>query len=436
MRVCLYEDNTVDRLEPLCLTRPVFELRSGLGLLRDKLLRPLPDAHIGVFIRGYLTDVYRQDHPAEIINELDWLAQGPTLMLNGRWSPPRGWTAAVDANVVGRIDAVTTFLTARPDDMKRLRGQTFDHWLAELALTRRPVHAAGSLVTYPWDLVHHNADQIRDDFRSLPASDPELRPTDSLTVVGPPHHACVHATAEVHPFVVFDTRGGPIVVEPHAVLMPFTRIEGPCAIGEGSQLFGAVVRAGTTIGPHCRVGGEVESSILQGYVNKYHAGFLGHSYLGEWTNLGADTNTSDLRNDYAPVRVPLAGDLIDTGLLKVGAFIGDHTRAGMACLLNTGSNIGVMCTLLPTGLLLPKHIPSFTSLWRGRLSPGWDLDRLLAAAEVAMSRRGRRLTDAHRELHRHLYDLTADDRDTALRRAAAKDAHPLVAETHPTPLPE
>ena len=110
---------------------------------------------------------------------------------------------------------------------------------------------------------------------------------------------------------------------------------------------GGKIRAGTTLGPDCRIGGEVEASIVQGHSNKYHDGFLGHAYVGEWVNLGAGTQNSDLRNDYGEVTVTVNGRLVRTGQTKVGCFLGDHTKTGLGTLLNTGTSVGVFCNLLP-----------------------------------------------------------------------------------------
>src|SRR5439155_13041733 len=106
---------------------------------------------------------------------------------------------------------------------------------------------------------------------------------------------------------------------------------------------------------------------IQGYTNKYHEGFLGHSYVGEWVNLAAGTYNSDLRNDYGEITVVVAGRPVATGLLKVGCFLGDHTKTGLATLFNTGTNAGLFCNLLPTGMFLPRYLPSFCSCWNGTL---------------------------------------------------------------------
>jgi UDP-N-acetylglucosamine diphosphorylase / glucose-1-phosphate thymidylyltransferase / UDP-N-acetylgalactosamine diphosphorylase / glucosamine-1-phosphate N-acetyltransferase / galactosamine-1-phosphate N-acetyltransferase len=215
---------------------------------------------------------------------------------------------------------------------------------------------------------------------------------------------------------VFDTTNGPIILAANVWVQPFTRIEGPCAIGADTQLFRANLRGSVTIGPTCRVGGEVEASIVHGYSNKYHEGFLGHAYVGQWVNLGAITSNSDLRNDYGEVHVPLQGDPIPTGQAKVGCFIGDHTRTGMGSMLNTGTSIGVMCNVLPAGILLPKHIPSFSSVLYGRIAPGFSIEHLFNTAHTVMERRGKTFSEEEQQLYRTLYDHTRLERERAYQR--------------------
>src|SRR5262249_20302252 len=167
------------------------------------------------------------------------------------------------------------------------------------------------------------------------------------------------------------------------------------------------------------IGGEVEASIVQGHSNKYHDGFLGHAYVGEWVNLGAGTSNSDLRNDYGEVSVAVNGRQVATGRSKVGCFLGDHTKAGLGTLLNTGTAAGVFCNLLPTGGLLPRQVPSFASVWNGALVETGDIDSLLRTADRVMRRRGQALTEAHRALYRTLFEQTAAARRQTIRDAEA-----------------
>src|SRR5436190_4200689 len=205
------------------------------------------------------------------------------------------------------------------------------------------------------------------------------------------------------------------MIDREAVIAAFTRLEGPCYVGPQTHVLGAKLRAGTTLGPNCRIGGEVETSIVHGYSNKYHDGFLGHSYVGEWVNLGAGTQNSDLRNDYGEVMVTVNGQRVATGLNKVGCFLGDHTKSGLSTLLNTGTNAGIFCNLLPMGLLLPKYIPAFSSCWNGSLVEQADLPGLLRTAAEVMRRRGETFSEVHAALFRSLFDQTAAERRRAVR---------------------
>jgi hypothetical protein len=205
------------------------------------------------------------------------------------------------------------------------------------------------------------------------------------------------------------------VIGPGAVVHAFTRLEGPCAVGAGSVVLGAKVRAGTSIGPGCRVGGEVECSILLGHANKYHEGFLGHSYLGEWVNLAAGTHTGDLRCDYRPVTVPVGGREVPTGRLKVGSVVGDHAKTGLGVLLNCGTVIGPFAQVLPGAGFAPREIPGFTRAGAGGLKELADVDGVLAVADLVMRRRGAELTPA----------LEAVYREVAARRGGTAGVLPL-----------
>ena len=238
----------------------------------------------------------------------------------------------------------------------------------------------GQWIERPWDIVARNAEHVARDFHAEGKVGLSNRHLTTAALVGPADRLFIHETARIDPYTVFDTTNGPITIAAGAWVQPFTRIEGPSYIGRETQLFRANLRGGVTIGPNCRIGGEVEASIVHGFSNKYHEGFLGHAYVGEWVNLGAITSNSDFRNDYGEVFVPLGGDPVATGQAKVGCFIGDHTRTGLGSMLNTGTAIGVMCNVLPAGPLLPKHVPSFAAVLYGRVAPGFPLEQMFATA--------------------------------------------------------
>ncbi len=227
--------------------------------------------------------------------------------------------------------------------------------------------------------------------------------------------------AKIHPMVVLDAEHGPIYIDEDAEIQPFSRIEGPCYIGRNSILLGAKCREGNSIGPCCRIGGEVEESIIQGYSNKYHDGFLGHAYVGQWVNLGALTTNSDLKNDYSEVKITLDGRTqLSTGSTKVGALIGDHAKTSIGTLLNTGTCVGAMSVLVAGGRLLPKFIPSFTWYLNDAITHGMGKESLYATACTAMGRRKCSWTEADEAMWNTVYELTAEEREAAVQRSSRR----------------
>lgn len=426
MRVAFFEDERATQFHPIASLRPVFELLCGHFSVRERLLRAGLVRNWGAFLREPLVESYREQHPEAHLNDRAWLSHEPTLLINGRWLCAMEDFRRCDADAVGVIDGEVAWITVDPLESPVLFARSISDGVAQLARSRRRVKSPGVLAQYPWDLVHHNATQLELDFHSRACHRSTNLPPQAA-VVGPAESLYIDPTAEVDPFVVIDVRKGPVYVDAGARIQAFTRIEGPAFIGRETQLFRTNLREGCSLGPVCRVGGEVEESILQGYVNKYHDGFLGHAFVSPWCNLGALTTNSDLKNDYTTVRVPLAGTAIETGQMKVGCFLGDHTKTAIGSLFNTGTSVGVMCQVLPGGELLPKHIPSFTRVWHGEIVEGFPIDRCLSTACAAMNRRGIELTDAQERLLRHVHAETSSERQQAFDwQSARRDAVPAI----------
>ncbi|MFO0807641.1 MAG: putative sugar nucleotidyl transferase [Gemmataceae bacterium] len=421
MRVCLYEDRGAAGLEPLTTTRPVFDLFCGATSLADKQLAAFPDADAGLLVRADLADLVRLARPGVPVNDLPWLAAGPVVLVNGRWLPPTTLPALPDGPCVGLADGTVVFATVTPSQLPD-DWTDFDNWLLQLRDELPTIDAGGVAIRHLWELISANPEHLNRDFakRSAPRIGPwpllGCRP-EGVGLIGPSERLLIDPEATVDPMVLFDTTRGSIVVDAGACVQAFSRVEGPCYIGVDCQILGAKLRGGVTLGPGCRIGGEVECSIVQGYTNKYHEGFLGHSYVGEWVNFGAGAQASDLRNDYGEVRVILGGSTLATGTTKVGALVGDHAKIGLGCLLNTGTVIGAFGQTLPAGRLLPKHVPPYGTTRFDRVAERDDLDGMLTTAATVMTRRGHELTPAHLTFYRRLHASTAGARRAAVREA-------------------
>ena len=284
------------------------------------------------------------------------------------------------------------------------RGEDFELVLLGLGLPARPVDA--EFITWPWDLMARNGAAIRAD---LDTATPAVRGRlHRLACVEQPERVIIEEGATVGAFAVLDASDGPILVARGARIEAHTHLRGPCVVGEGTQLLGGSI-SGSTFGPQCRVAGEVEASVWQGYGNKRHHGFIGHSVVGEWVNLGALTTTSDLKNNYGNVKVWVDGQSVETGSNKVGAFIGAHAKTGIGTLLPTGASVGTAANLFGGGAFAPKHVPAF-SWWDGAVFAEHELERCLATARVAGMRRERTLTPAVVEALRALHGATAAER--------------------------
>lgn len=259
---------------------------------------------------------------------------------------------------------------------------------------------------YLFEMVSDNGKRICEDF-SLTDRDRTVIPSyESGIFIDNPDNVSIGSKVSIEPFVTFNTQKGPIIVCDDAVITSFTRIEGPAFIGKGVQTFGAKIREGSTIGENCRIGGETEDSVFLRNSNKYHDGFVGHSYIGEWVNIGALATTSDLKNDYSDIDIYLKNRYISTGEIKVGSAVGDHTKISIGSLLNTGSVIGSFSMLVFTGRMTPPHVPSFTRFIKNRLRDEKSPDKVIGQMKRVMSRRGRNISP---QLELHIKNLFGND---------------------------
>ncbi len=424
MRVCVFEDEAVVNLDPLTASRPAFDLRCGATTLLQKQCRLFGAREVAAMVRPSLAGLCRLDHPELHINETGWSGGGNDLiaLVNARWLPGGEPLERPVEPMVGMAENAVAFLAVPAGEVRDLSADSLAAQLRRWteAYPQRP--AGGRLLGYPWHLVECNAQALADDFLPIRNADPAKLPP-GLTLAGPAERLWIHPSARVEPFVLINTTTGPVMIDREAVVQAYSRLDGPCYIGPQTQVLGARVHGGS-FGPQCRIGGEIEASIVAGYSNKAHDGFLGHSYLGEWVNFAAGTITSDLRADYAPVRFTINGQSVDSGLLKAGSFVGDHVKTSLGVLFNTGSRVGPFSTLLTAGALLPRHVPAFCRVSHGRMEESEDVVALFRTAAVMMSRRGREWTPAHAEFYRQLHASTAPERTRTIADSEQRRMRP------------
>jgi UDP-N-acetylglucosamine diphosphorylase/glucosamine-1-phosphate N-acetyltransferase len=415
LKLCIFEDGKYGNLYPLAYTRPVFDLRCGRTRIYEKIKRSYPDANVVYFMRSYLEPVFKARLDGEI-NKMEALKGDDVLFVNGRLLAWAGTLKPLGDEFVAVKGEDVVYARAKRESVEGAASRSLEEVLQKLRARLGSVEIEADLVEYPWHLVKHNARAINDDFQFLTRKGVFGRMSAKAEICGGEDRVYIADTAEIHPFVVLDASGGPIIIDGQVKVFPFSRIEGPCSIGSGTMILRGNIREEVSIGPVCRVGGEVEASIIHGYSNKYHTGFLGHAYVGEWVNIGALSTNSDLKNDYSNVEVYVNGKMVDSGDSKVGCFVGDHTKFGIGCLLNTGTVVGVCCSLLG-GDVPPKYIPSFTWFVRGRISRGSGFRRTMQAEKRVMNRRGVEMSQSYFEMMQHVYDETKKEREDIITRA-------------------
>jgi len=418
VKLAVFEDDGFSGLYPLTWLRPAFDVKCGTMSLRERIVARFPGADVAYFVRDVLAEAYRE-RVRQPVNDPAWL-EGDCLFVNGRWLALSGEIPLAGPEQVGVVGK--TLLYARLKGQTVAQGKTEGVLgLLDAARASLPsVECDADMISYPWDLIHHNPKAIEADFEQMGHA-MHGKFSHQALVYGNKQLAHIADGAEIEPFVVIDTEGGPVIIERGAIIHAFTRIEGPSYIGPDTYIMPhSRIREGTSIGPVCRIGGELEETVIHGYTNKAHDGFIGHSYVCEWVNLGALTTNSDLKNDYGNVQVHVNGALVDTGSKKVGAFIGDHSKTSIGTLLNTGSHIGIMCLIVASGGVLPKYMPPYAWYVGGRLVKGFGFNSQLATARTATGRRNRSISEAEERLLRYVFDSTKSERSRIVRGVRKK----------------
>jgi UDP-N-acetylglucosamine diphosphorylase/glucosamine-1-phosphate N-acetyltransferase len=326
------------------------------------------------------------------------------MYINGALCPGDGLLTAIDKLKMGqKLLAEETCLAIKTDQPVDSLAQ-----LTEAIAGAKPVSFEGpvTIIRHGYNLFQRNGEQIRYDFNWLTKGRESVPITDKHTSVYNPQEVFVEEGAVIIS-AVLNANAGPIYIGKNAEIQEGSLVRGAFAICEGSILhMGSKMRGDNTIGPYCKVGGEITNSIFMGYSNKAHEGYLGNSVVGEWCNIGADTNTSNMKNDYGNIKLwsYVENKLVDSGLQFCGLMMGDHSKAGINTMFNTGSVVGVSANIFG-GDFPPKYVPSFS--WGG--AKGLEvylLDKALDVADKAMQRRGKSLEEADKKILEHVFGLT------------------------------
>lgn len=395
MHYFLFDDQHRSAFLPLAFTRPVCDLRFGITSIREKWM------HLLTSPVGALTQDYLQE---------DTLTQnGSIIYINARFSPSQSLINAIHTleNEEGlkKDNQILAYRSAARLNLDDLNGPNLLHeltpWNDELIEIKQLA-----------DLFRFNDKAIEHDFSMLTAGKTSAALPSHCTLIGDPEKLFIHPRAKVLAST-FNVTNGSIYIGENAEVMEGCLVRGAFALCEGATLkMGAKIYGATTVGPHCKVGGEVGNSILFAYSNKGHDGYLGNSIIGEWCNLGADTNTSNLKNNYSTVKAwsYLNKSFENTGLTFCGLMMGDYSKCGINTMFNTGTVVGVNANIYG-GNFPPKFIPSFS--WGG--ADGfveYNIEAAFDTAEKVCARRNISFDEREKAVLRHIFSITKEFRQS------------------------
>ncbi|MCS7136184.1 MAG: putative sugar nucleotidyl transferase [Nitrososphaerota archaeon] len=422
MRIAVFEDETYRNFFPLTLTRPVYELMVGTSTLREKIIRNVANSgEVVFFCRSYLDGVLREKLPGSYVNDFLTIDEDVVLIngliladerLNNILQKLSGKYAAIIQK--GRVVAarIKRDLLESPEIQTVTRSaENVTETLLKIVpekLYTNEIH----LLEYPWELIELNPKIITAELKKIKESELKDTVDASVTVYGSKENVFIGNNAFIESGTILDTRNGPIYIGENTYIQSPTRISGPVYIGRDCIIFGGQIREGCSIGDVCRIGGEVEGSIFHGYSNKRHYGFVGHSYVGEWVNLGAGTTNSDLKNTYGTIKIDVGGQMHDTGSMFVGMFVGDHVKTAIGTQIFSGKKIGVSSHLYG---IVPEDVPSFTAYAKtlGVKPTEIYLESAIETARRMMRRRNIQPSEVYENMLKKVFELTEQERRRA-----------------------
>ncbi|MDQ7816087.1 MAG: GlmU family protein [Melioribacteraceae bacterium] len=404
--ICLFENNRYSNLHPLVYLRPVYDLLCGILTLREKAELYFPNAQIILHSRNYLEDLIKVLYPKNKINQSN---HDSITFINGRLLI-NSKIAKIIAHMPNNHafynnDEIIAVKTSKATYQKINKNDILD--FQNIDSSKEIIDA--KLLNYPWELVNLNGEEIKSDFKNLVKKSKINFTSHKSVVIINKKSVFINKGALIGAFTVLDASDGPIYIGKNVEIFPHVIIKGPVYIGDNTIVKSHTsIYQNTSIGKFCKVGGEIVNSIIHSYSNKQHEGFLGHSYLGSWVNIGAGTINSNLKNNYGNIDVHLNGHLVNTESQFVGLIMGDHSKTAINTMFNTGTVVGVSCNIFGPGFP-PKYIPSFS--WGGSdWLRTYNISKCKEVAKLVMKRRGVELSAVEESLFDKIFELTKNER--------------------------
>ncbi|TNE73799.1 hypothetical protein EP331_03425 [bacterium] len=391
MNYCLLEDNDRYRFAPLTLTRPVHTLLMGMMTLGERWQSYIPKAN---WIDVHPFPFYSQK---EVKKDWKGIAVNPRILPNPK--------------LIERIEKLSLGEALLTDSGSTIAVHSKIDSKSWTPINQLPQNTTSIYegdvreLEHIWQLMQWNGDLIYNDFEHLCINDNRQIHTHYGVIIIGNYPVFMHKSAVVEPGVVLVADDGPIYISNDTKILAGSLIRGPFYLGEHSVVkMGAHLYKDTSIGKYCKIGGEISASIIHDYSNKSHGGYIGNSIIGKWCNLGADTNCSNLKNNYSTVRIHQFpnGDVVDSGLQFLGVMMGDYCKMGINSTINTGSVFGTFCNVAKSGFL-PKFIESFTWM-TDEQTEVYDIEKAIQTIKIVKARRDVQLTPKDETILRTVFE--------------------------------
>ena len=392
MKIYVFEDQQALNFAPISSTRAVFDIRIGSETFLDRICSLFPNESISLIVRDELADLVSEVHENHEVNPEDY-EDGLWISGSVIWS---------EKSIKSLFQEDTVFRSKNKLVAANLSLNHAKNWIAKGGPLQSDFKETESQeieilsCEYLWDIIDQIPETINYDAARLSPINP--KDYEHINLLNPKNIYIDNAS--IMPGVLINAENGAVIIDSGVSIYGQTYIEGPAFIGANTIINPLTKIKKAIIGQKCKIGGELDSSIIQGYTNKVHDGHLGNSFLGEWVNLGAGTTNSNLKNNYSSVKVHINDELVDSKSLHVGCFVGDHVKTAIGTLINTGSVIGTASMIASYGFI-PKTLPPF-SWYVNKKHQRIDIDKFILTAEIVKKRRNKNFSRVEKELYKKI----------------------------------
>ena len=410
MKIYIYETrSSSEKLFPICSNRPVFDLKCGAFSILERVKKLFPNVKIELFVRDEIKD---------IVSEKNELIINPKEVDDGLWLNSNVlWNTSLIEQIKNKNNILSYknknlgfYLTEKQSNEWLLNGGPVDKAYKNFGSQMNKILLSkNDYFEYLWDLLNKNDSMLKNDSKYFIMRQIESNINEKFHLINE-KNIFISKNSEIRTGAILDAKLGPIIISKNVTIEPGAYLQGPVFVDENVIIkpFAKILK-NTSIGPGCKVGGEISECIFQGWSNKQHDGFLGHSYIGEWVNFGAGTNNSDLKNNYSNVKIYIKNKLFNTNQLFIGVFVGDYSKFAISTRFNTGTVVG-MCSNIVSNAIPPKNIRAFSWIFDDKVSLH-DYKKFIQTAKITKSRRDKIFTQNEQDFYLNYFQQSEIDVD-------------------------